>query len=97
VAGPTGCFVGRIIVEAPGIAGENADLTFRIAGCYESRELLAFVGADEFAFGEDVPFHGLQEPLFGRSSGHLQFGVEGIDLKVVVVDAVAFLGGIGPP
>jgi len=34
----------------------------------ESRELLSFVGADEFAFTEDVTLHCLQQPFGGDSS-----------------------------
>ncbi len=55
---------------------------------------LPFVGADELAFVEDVPFHGFEELTLGQAGGHIELGIEGVDLEVVVVDAVAF-GGHG--
>ncbi len=47
---------------------------------------------NEFAFIEDVPFHGLKKLILGQASLYLQFGVESVYFEVIVVDAVAFKG-----
>jgi hypothetical protein len=48
-----------------GSLGEKADRRIWIADRCENQCLLSFVGADEFAFVEDVSFHGLKQLVFG--------------------------------